>query len=210
MASIPITTLVSYCRIALDLATYIETRPSQDGRIHVHSATQNDERSWALDSIASAEPSHHWSDYVLGVARELAREGIELLPLKMDIRSDVPVGSGLSSSAALEVSSALALLQGRHFSRLEMVRLCRRAETDFVEMPCGVMDQFVAVFGHEHAAIRIDCRSLEYQTVALPDNLEIVVVNSLVKHEARRVPPTGRECRNAPSPSSACAACIRR
>jgi galactokinase len=75
------------------------------------------------------------------------------------------------------------LLQGRHFSRLEMARLCRRAETDFVGMPCGIMDQFVAVFGHEHAAIRIDCRSLEYQTVALPDNVEIVAVNSMVKHE---------------------------
>jgi galactokinase len=169
--------------IALDRAIWVETRHSNDGRLHVRSAARGEDRSWAIESIGSVQPSHNWSDYVLGVARELIREGVAIEPLRMEIRSDVPEGSGLSSSAALEVSCALALLQGRHFSRLEMARLCRRAETDFVGMPCGIMDQFVAVFGHEHAAIRIDCRSLEYQTVALPDNVEIVAVNSMVKHE---------------------------
>jgi galactokinase len=169
--------------IALNLATYIETRPAGDGRLHVRSEAHGDERSWVLNEIGDAMPTRHWSDYVLGVARELVREGVELEALSMDIRSDVPEGSGLSSSAALEVCSALALLQGRHFSRLEIARLCRRAETDFVGMPCGIMDQFVAVFGHERAAIRIDCRSLEYQTVGLPSNVEIVAVNSIVKHE---------------------------
>jgi len=169
--------------IALDLATYIETRSASDNRLHVHSAAKGEDRSWPLESIADAKPAHCWSDYVLGVARELVRAGVEIEPLHLDIRSDVPEGSGLSSSAALEVSSALALLQGRHFSRVEIATLCRRAETDFVKMPCGIMDQFVAVFGHEHAAIRIDCRSLDYRTVELPGNVEIVAVNSMVKHE---------------------------
>jgi galactokinase len=108
---------------------------------------------------------------------------VDIPSLNLKITSDVPEGSGLSSSAALEVAAAFAILQGREFDRLEIARLCQRAEVDFVGTPCGIMDQFVAVFGHEHAALRIDCRSLEYETVALPNNVEIVAVNSMVKHE---------------------------
>jgi galactokinase len=169
--------------IALDLATYIESAPTDDGQLHVWSEERREERSWPVSSIASAQSAKHWSDYVAGVARELAGRGVEIQPLTLKIRSDVPVGAGLSSSAALEVATAFALLQGRDFDRLEIAKLCQRAETDFVGMPCGIMDQFVAVFGRENAAIRLDCRSLEYQTVELPRDIEIVAVNSLVKHE---------------------------
>jgi galactokinase len=101
----------------------------------------------------------------------------------MRIRSNVPEGSGLSSSAALEVSTAFALLQGRAFDKLEIAKLCQRAETDFVGMPCGIMDQYVSVFGRDHAAICIDCRSLENKAVELPQDVEIIAVNSMVKHE---------------------------
>jgi galactokinase len=169
--------------IALDLATYVETQPSDDGNLHVWSEQRGEERSWPVDAIPSLRPAKHWTDYVVGVARELASRGVELRPLRMKVRSDVPEGSGLSSSAALEVSTALALLAGRDFDRLEIAKLCQRAEIDFVGMPCGIMDQFVSVFGHADAAIRIDCRSLEYQTVPLPRNAEIIAVNSMVKHE---------------------------
>lgn len=169
--------------IALDLATYIETRPSGDGMLHVWSAQQCEECAWRVADLASLRPSKHWSDYVVGVARQLIAHGIPIPPLSLKIRSHVPGGSGLSSSAALEVSTAFALLQGRDADRLEIAKMCQRAEIDFVGMPCGIMDQFVAVFGHDHAAIRLDCRSLEYETVALPGNLEIVAVNSMVKHD---------------------------
>lgn len=169
--------------IALDLATYIETQPSADGMLRAWSAQKNEERAWPVRDLDSIGPSKHWSDYVLGVARQLLAGGIAIPALSLKIHSHVPEGAGLSSSAALEVSAALALLQGRDFDRLEIARLCRSAETDFVGMPCGIMDQFVAVFGHEHAALRIDCRSLGYETVALPGNVEIVAVNSMVKHD---------------------------
>ena len=169
--------------IALDLATYITTEPSDDDRIHVWSEHHREERSWPAKHIPTLQPSGDWSDYVAGVARELAKHGVRLKPLRLSIRSDVPEGSGLSSSAALEVSAALALLQGADFDRLEIARLCRRAEAEFVGMPCGIMDQFVSVFGQSGAAIRLDCRSLEYETVELPGNVEIVAVNSMVKHE---------------------------
>jgi galactokinase len=169
--------------IALDLATCIETQPATDGMLRVWSARRNEERAWPVDDLRSIGPAKHWSDYVLAVAGQLIWRGMEIPALSLKISSDVPEGSGLSSSAALEVATALALLQGREFDRLEIARLCQRAEIDFVGTPCGIMDQFVAVFGHEHAALRIDCRSLEYETVSLPDNVEIVAVNSMVKHE---------------------------
>jgi len=104
--------------IALDLATYIETAPSDDGQLHVWSEERREEHAWPVDSIASVKPTKQWSDYIAGVAKELALRGMEIQPLNLKIRSDVPVGAGLSSSAALEVSIAFALLQGRDFPRL--------------------------------------------------------------------------------------------
>jgi galactokinase len=124
-----------------------------------------------------------WVDYVLGVARELARLGIELRPLRLEIDATVPTGGGLSSSAALEVSSALALLDGRDLPGLEIARLCQRAEREFVGMPCGIMDQYASVFGREHMAILLDCRSVTHEYVPIPEGAEIVIANTMVKHE---------------------------
>jgi galactokinase len=168
--------------IALDLDTRIRTIPSPDGLLHVHSAAHDEGRSWPVAAIASLAPQSHWSDYVIGVAKQLLLRGFAIPPLSLHVESTVPEGAGLSSSAALEVASALALLQGRELARLEIARLCQRAESDFVGMPCGIMDQYVAVFGHEHAATKIDCRSLESEAVPLPDGVAILAVNSMVKH----------------------------
>jgi len=118
----------------------------------------------------------------VGVAQQLARAGFAIAPANLLVRSTVPEGSGLSSSAALEVSSALALLRGRGMAPLELARLCQRAEREFVGVPCGIMDQYVAVFGREHAAVEIDCRSLEHRYAELPDGAALVAVNSMVKH----------------------------
>src|SRR5437667_213629 len=96
-----------------------------------------------------------------GVARELSRLGFPIEGTNLLVRSTVPEGSGLSSSAALEVSSALALLHGREIDRLALAKLCQRAERNFIGVPVGIMDQYISVFGREHAAVEIDCRSLE-------------------------------------------------
>src|SRR5207342_2016485 len=123
-----------------------------------------------------------WTDYPIGVARELMRAGVPVEGANLLIRSTVPYGSGLSSSAALEVSSALALLAGRDFDPLELARLCQRAERNFVGMPCGIMDQYISVFGRAHSAVEIDCRSLGHRLVTLPDGVTFIAVNSMVKH----------------------------
>ena len=112
----------------------------------------------------------------------LAKLGFAIQPANILIRSTVPEGSGLSSSAALEVSSALAFLGGRKVAPLELAKLCQRAEREFVGMPCGIMDQYISVFGREHSAVKIDCRSLDHQLVKLPDGVAFVAVNTMVKH----------------------------
>jgi galactokinase len=136
-----------------------------------------------VDAIPSARPRGDWSDYVFGVAQQLTMRGHQIEPKDLLVHSTVPVGSGLSSSAALEVSSALALSDGAITDRMELVRICHSAENQFVGLPCGIMDQFISVFGEPNAALKIDCRSLEYETVPLPVNVAILAVNTMVKHE---------------------------
>jgi galactokinase len=168
--------------IALDLACFVAVAPSEDGRFRVYSEHENELAEWPAASIAELTPQRRWTDYVIGVAQELLRAGFGIMPLNLYIRSTVPEGSGLSSSAALEVSSALALLSGRSLDPLELAKLCRRAEVGFVGMPCGIMDQYISIFGREGAAVRIDCRSLEHQAVALPSGAAFIAVNTMVKH----------------------------
>ena len=89
----------------------------------------------------------------------------------------------MSSSAALEVSTALALLGGRALAPLELALLAQRAENEFVGMPCGIMDPYVSVFGRDLSAVKIDCRDLGNIIVPIPESVEILAVNSMVKHE---------------------------
>ncbi len=169
--------------MALDLACFAAIAPASDGLLRVHSENMGETRQWPVDGISAARPAGDWGDYVAGVARELALAGLEVAPSSLLVYSTVPVGSGLSSSAAIEVAVALALLGGRAMAPLELAKLCRRAENGFVGMPCGIMDQYISVFGREHAAVRIDCRSLEHEVVPLPADADFIAVNTMVKHE---------------------------
>ena len=169
--------------VALQLATYVAAAPSSDGKLHVFSEDRDELRQFDVEALAAAKPVSSWTDYVIGVAQEIARLGLPVAGANLLIRSTVPGGSGLSSSAALEVSTALALLLGSEIQPLELAKLCQRAERNFVGMPCGIMDQYISVFGREHAAVEIDCRSLANRTVRLPDGIAFVAVNTMVKHE---------------------------
>ncbi len=169
--------------MALDLACFVACAPGSDGSLSVYSDNLGERRRWPIPALPKLVPAHDWGDYVAGVARELVRAGFPVAPARLLISSTVPVGSGLSSSAALEVATALALLGDRTMDGLELARLCRRAENDFVGMPCGIMDQYVCVFGRENSAVKIDCRSLAHEAVALPPGVEILAVNTMVKHE---------------------------
>ena len=169
--------------VALDLATYVATAGAGDGQLRLHSEERGETAAWPVAEIATLRPSHRWTDYPIGVAQELIRAGQTIEPANLLIRSTVPEGSGLSSSAALEVSTALAILGTRKIPPLALAQLCQRAERNFVGMPCGIMDQYISVFGEERAAICLDCRSLKHQVVRLPAGAAFVAVNSMVKHE---------------------------
>ncbi len=168
--------------VALDLACYVAIAPSSDDQLRVYSEEKRESRAWPAAAIGDLVPAHDWSDYPAGVARELVRAGYRIHPNELLIHSTVPEGSGLSSSAALEVSCALALLGDQPIEPLRLAELCRRAEGAFVGTPCGIMDQFVSVFARKNAALLIDCRSLEGQAVDLPDGVEFLAVNTMVKH----------------------------
>jgi len=165
------------------MACYIARAEADGDRIRVFSEERGEERDWAISEIPELKPARHWSDYFAGVAQGLVRAGVKLHAARYYIHSEVPVGSGLSSSAALEVASALALLNGRRFEPLKVAQLCQRAEIDFVGNPCGIMDQYISVFGEEHKALKLDCRSLTHQAVSIPDGVAIYAVNTMVKHE---------------------------
>jgi galactokinase len=169
--------------IALDQACFVAAADSPDGYLRVYSEEKRELREWPAADVAALVPARDWTDYVIGVAQELIRAGYPIPSKRLLVRSSVPEGSGLSSSAALEVSSALALLGGREIAPLKLAELCQRAEIAFVGIPCGIMDQYISVFGRECAALRIDCRSLENEVVPIPGNVEIIAVNTMVKHE---------------------------
>jgi galactokinase len=172
--------------VALDLACEVRATRRADQTLRAQALDLGPaEACWSLAELAKPKARRDWSDYVAGVAAELLRAGVAVPALDLEITSAVPMGAGLSSSAALEVSVALALSswEGAKLSGEELAVLCQRAEQNLVGLQCGVMDQFVAVFGRRGHALLVDCRSLEWKLVAAPREVEIVVVDSGVKHE---------------------------
>lgn len=167
------------CPMAIDRDCRVTVEPLNEDVLRVVSHQFPDGRECPVEELLEAEATGHWSDYCFGVARELVRAGYEITPAALCVDSRVPTGSGLSSSAALEVATALALLGGREINALELAQLCQRAETDFVGMPCGIMDQYISVFGE---ILMIDCRDLSARDITLPEGLAVVAVNSGVKH----------------------------
>lgn len=169
--------------IAIDLGCHARTTALRTKELRVASAQMDFEVAVPLAKLRDLQPTRTWADYPLGVAKELVLADYEIPPVKLSIDATVPTGSGLSSSAALEVATALALLGGREMPKLEIARLCQRAERNFAGMPCGIMDQYASLFGEAHKAILLDCRELTHQLVPIPDGVEIVAVNTMVKHE---------------------------
>lgn len=165
--------------MAIELECRIATAPSRDGWLRVYSENLAQGAQWQIDQIPHLEPRGDWSDRVAGIAWALERNGVRIDAQNVLIDSRVPLGGGLSSSAALGVSLALAF--GAQWS--DLARLAYAAETDFVGVPCGIMDQFVSAYAESGAALLLDCRTLKSRPVAIPDGLAIVAVNSMVKHE---------------------------
>lgn len=126
-----------------------------------------------------------WYDYVLGIAVALQQAGHVLKGADFSIRSDIPIGAGLSSSAAIEVACALALISvnGGVVPLVEVAKLCQATENNFIGARVGIMDQFVSCLGKAGHALLLDCRSLEFEMIPIPDRVRMVVCNTMVKHQ---------------------------
>jgi len=170
--------------VALDFSTYAKVSPREDRRLQVCSDNFGDEVEIDLDDQQLAARGH-WSDYPIGVAVVLERAGYRLRGARLEIRGEVPIGSGLSSSAAIEVATACALLANSdlEIDKRELARLCRQAENEFAGAHVGIMDQFISLFGQAQKALMLDCRSLEIRLLPLPDNVRLIICNTMVKHE---------------------------
>jgi galactokinase len=168
---------------ALDLATYVAIAPRPDRLIRVHSV--NLDRDCAFDLDTPQQRAGEWSDYIRGVAVELKRSGLPLVGADVAVMSALPMGSGLSASAALEVAFGYALLSqaGASVDRLELAKICQRAENEFVGMRCGIMDQFISCHGVDGCALLLDCRSLAARPIPIDPGVRIVVCNTMVHHQ---------------------------
>jgi galactokinase len=169
---------------ALGFYTYVAAGPRADRKLDVYAVDFDESRSFDLGNIP-AGPTGHWSDYVRGVAGVLQARGNAIRGANLVVKGDVPIGAGLSSSAALEIATALALLtnSGINCSGVQIALACQRAEHEYAGTKCGVMDQFISLFGTGQHALLLDCRSLGYESLRIQDHVRIVVCNTMVKHE---------------------------
>ena len=168
--------------VAIDMDVRIVLRRRDDGLVRLTRVDTGGQTEFDLAAIASA--SGEWHDYVAGTAWALQDAGQPTVGLDGVIVTTLPIGSGLSSSAALEVVSAWALsgATGPGVTPLDLARIAQRAENRYVGVQCGLMDQFASACGVAGHALLFDCRSLEWQAVPLPDDLALVVIHSGVSH----------------------------
>ncbi|HET6438408.1 MAG TPA: galactokinase family protein, partial [Anaeromyxobacter sp.] len=155
--------------MALEFAIRMAGRLREAPEVRVHSRDFGESVTIPLGRPIAADPAHPWSNYVRGVLWALAGEGVPLAGMDLAFGGDVPQGAGLSSSAALEVVTAMTAraLLGFELGGPALARLCQRAENDFVGMKCGIMDQFISLMGKAEHALLIDCRSLSHELVPL-------------------------------------------
>jgi galactokinase len=169
--------------VAINFATLAGISPRADGKIAIFSENYGQVRYFDAAELP-AKAAQHWTDYPLGVISILAGTGHAIPGFSLSLWGDVPLGSGLSSSAALEVATALAVtnLLGISYPGPVLARLCQRAENEFVGASSGIMDQFISANGEKDHALLLDCRDLSFKLAPIPDHVALVIANTMVKH----------------------------
>jgi galactokinase len=169
--------------MAIPLSLFLRVRPRGDRIVRLYAASFKEQHEFSLDSIKG---QGNWIDYIQGVAHELAGASVPLHGFEGVITSEVPVASGLSSSAAIEVAAGLALLHlaDQPMSASDLALLCQRAENRFMGVQSGIMDQMAVAACHRDHALLLDCRSLEHEHVPLQlCDHAIVVTDSAAPRE---------------------------
>ncbi len=169
---------------AIGFSTWVAIAPRPDHKLVIRSEDFPEHFEFDLENLPQ-HGSGRWCDYILGVAVTLKNAGYPLQGANLLVHGEVPIGAGLSSSAAVEVASALSLmsLNGTLFPMPDVARICQRAENIFVGARVGIMDQFISCLGKTGHALMLDCRSLDFQYIPLPDSVRLVICNTMVKHE---------------------------
>jgi galactokinase len=168
---------------SIDKAIYFAIAPRPDRICHLVAYDLDSEIKVSLDNFTQSDIA--WSNYLMGVVDELQKAGYSFQGFNVVFGGDIPLGAGVSSSAAVETGLAFALNQIYHLglSTMQMVKMAKAAENNFVGVNCGIMDQFASMFGKKDAVIRLDCRDLSYEyfPIELP-NHAVILCNSGVKH----------------------------
>ena len=180
--------------MSIDLGISIAFVPTNDRRLELTLQSTGDQALVELDEVRPRDGS--WVDYVAGMARALAVEGVPTRGFRGLLAADLPIGAGLSSSAALELAVAWALGGGAApiNDRMALAGVAQRAENEFVGVASGLMDQFAVSFGTAGAALLLDCRSLEHRAIPLPEDVHLVVCDSGLP---RRLAESGYGARRA-------------
>lgn len=168
---------------AIDKAVYVAIEKNEGDAIVLRSVDFNETIE---TTVADIKPAFgHWSTYILGVAAQFIKKGLTVPGFKLTVYGDVPLGAGLSSSAAIECAVAFALneLFGFGYDRRALSLIAQQAEHEYAGVKCGIMDQFASLFGKKNHVIRLDCRSLEYEYFPLElDEHTVVLFDTQVKH----------------------------
>ena len=167
---------------AIDKAIYVAIGKRTDDDIHLYSVDFKEKYSVEISAI---KPTENWATYILGVVDELIKRGYNVGGFNLVLDGDIPIGAGLSSSAAVECAVVFALneLFGFGINKMEMVTIAQKAEHHFSGVMCGIMDMFASMFGKKDHVIKLDCRSLEYEYKPFVlDGYKIVLFNTNVKH----------------------------
>jgi galactokinase len=169
---------------AIDKAAYLAIALRDDDEIHLVAADLNETFSVSIKEMKPVGDVS-WPNYILGAVAQFQQKGIALRGFNALLTADVPVGAGLSSSAAVECATAFALneLLGAGLERIEMVKMAQKAEHEYAGVMCGIMDQFASMMGKKDHVIKLDCRSLEYEYVPFKlEGIKILLLDTNVKH----------------------------
>ena len=170
---------------AVDKGLIIEIKPNGTDIVKAYSIDLKDYVEFGLNEEDA--PRASWARYIFGVCREMIKRGVEVKGFNTAFAGDVPLGAGMSSSAALESAYAYALndlFGDNKIDKFELAKVGQATEHNYIGVKCGIMDQFASVFGKEGSLMRLDCRSMEYQYFPFkPEGYRLVLVDSVVKHE---------------------------
>jgi galactokinase len=188
--------------MAIERYTIIAAAPCEESESTVFSVNKNESAAILIDGSSQPPEKVVWSSYVQGTAQYAFEAGFKAKPFRAVINSNVPLGGGLSSSASLEVAVATLIeaMTGQHFDPVQKALNCQKAEHNYAKMPCGIMDQLIAVMGQAGQAMLLDCRSKHPKMIPMDDpSVSVLIVNSNVKHEltGSEYPDRRRQCEKA-------------